>query len=124
MGIKKPKSLLLYSYDTIQKAKDFGMSFNNTIFSQILQLIPRSDFEKAVKKHKSEKWSKGFKSGEHFTAMLYAQLANKDNLRSIESSRLRFLYLQLFFCIVLQALVPVCRLDQPNVFLWNCGSPC
>ena len=39
-------------------------------FGQMLQLIPRYDFQKAVNEHGAERHSKGFSSWEHFVAML------------------------------------------------------
>lgn len=61
------------------------MSHQNTTFSQILQLIPRHDFEKLVNKHNGEAHSKGFSSWSQFTAMLFGQLSSQSGLRGIES---------------------------------------
>lgn len=61
------------------------MSHQNTTFGQILQLIPRHDFEKLVNKHNGEAYSKGFSSWSHFTAMLFGQLSSQSGLRGIES---------------------------------------
>ena len=58
----------------------------NSIFGQILQIISRSDFKKAVNEHESEKHSKGFSSWTHFSAMLYAQLSGQDGLRGVENA--------------------------------------
>jgi len=57
----------------------------HTILGQILQLIPRFEFEKAVKQHNAEKGSKGFRSWTHFVSMLFGQLAGIDALRGIEA---------------------------------------
>jgi len=62
------------------------MNKHNSIFGQILQLISRSDFKKAVNEYKSEKHSKGFSSWTHFSAMLYAQLSGQDGLRGVENA--------------------------------------
>lgn len=61
------------------------MKKNSTIFAQMLQLIPRYRFEKAVKEHKTEHAGKGFSSWAHFSAMLFAQLSGQRGLRGIES---------------------------------------
>ena len=61
------------------------MGHYHTILGQILQLIPRFEFQKAVKKHKTEKHSKGFSSWSHFVSMLFGQLAGIDALRGIEA---------------------------------------
>jgi len=61
------------------------MSHQNTTLGQLLQLIPRHDFEKLVNKHNGEAYSKGFSSWSQFTAMLYGQLSSQSGLRGIES---------------------------------------
>jgi hypothetical protein len=43
------------------------------IFSQLLQLFFRIEFENAVKKHKSDYSAKGFSSWAQFVAMLFCQ---------------------------------------------------
>src|SRR5438552_17634614 len=45
-----------------------------SIFSQLLQLFPRLEFEQAVKKHQSDRGAKGFTSWGQFVAMLFCQL--------------------------------------------------
>ena len=61
------------------------MAHHHTILGQILQLIPRFEFEKAVEKHNAERGSKGFKSWTHFVSMLFGQLAGIGALRGIEA---------------------------------------
>jgi hypothetical protein len=61
------------------------MSHHNTTFGQILQFIPRHDFEKLVNKHNGEAYSKGFSSWSQFSAMLFGQLSSQSGLRGIES---------------------------------------
>lgn len=60
------------------------MSRTSSLFSQLLSLIKRSEFEKLVHKHGSEKGSKGFRSWDQFVAMLFCQLAQAKSLREIE----------------------------------------
>jgi hypothetical protein len=62
------------------------MSYNNTIFKQILQIIPRHEIEKSVKKHNGDFASKGFSCWEQFVSMLFAQLSGQTGLRGIENS--------------------------------------
>ena len=57
----------------------------SSTFSQMLQLIPRYEFQKAVNDHDAERHSKGFSSWEQFVAMLFAQFAGQDGLRGIET---------------------------------------
>lgn len=54
-----------------------------SIFSQILQLVPRDRFEEAVEKHQAERHARGFSSWGQFVAMLFCQLAQAKSLREI-----------------------------------------
>ena len=54
-----------------------------SIFSQILQLIPRDSFEASVRKHQAERHARGFSSWGQFVAMLFCQLAQAKSLREI-----------------------------------------
>ena len=58
-------------------------SKHNTIFSQIIQLIPRYKFQKAVLATNSEKGAKGFSSWTHFVALLFGQFYSQSGLRGI-----------------------------------------
>ena len=55
----------------------------SSIFSQLLQLFPRSEFEQAVEKHQAERSAKGFTSWGQFVAMLFCQLGRAHSLREI-----------------------------------------
>jgi hypothetical protein len=48
-------------------------------------MFPRYEFQKAVSETKAEHHSRGFSSWNHFTAMLFGQLAGQDSLRGIEA---------------------------------------
>ena len=61
------------------------MSYQDTIFRQILQLIPRYEFEKIVKSENGNFASKGFTCWSQFSAMLFAQLSGQTGLRGIEN---------------------------------------
>jgi Domain of unknown function (DUF4372)/Transposase DDE domain len=54
-----------------------------SIFSQVLKLFSRRDFEKAVKEHKTERHARGFTSWGQFMAMLYCQVGRAHSLREI-----------------------------------------
>ena len=54
-----------------------------SIFSQILQLIPRDSFEVAVQQHQAERHARGFSSWGQFVAMLFCQLTQAKSLREI-----------------------------------------
>ena len=60
------------------------MSASCSMFSQILKLIPRIDFERMVKQTKSEYASKGLSSWSQFVAMMFCQLGRAHSLREIE----------------------------------------
>ena len=55
----------------------------SSIFSQLLQLFPRMEFEQAVKQHQAERSAKGFTSWGQFVAMLFCQLGRAHSLREI-----------------------------------------
>lgn len=54
-----------------------------SVFSQILQLFSRIEFEKAVKETKAERHARGFSSWGQFVAMLFCQLGRAKSLREI-----------------------------------------
>lgn len=55
----------------------------SSIFSQLLQLFPRMEFEKAVREHKAEYQARGFSCWGQFVAMLFCQLGRAHTLREI-----------------------------------------
>jgi len=54
-----------------------------SLFSQLIALFNRQKFYELVFRHKSERYSKGFNSWDHFVAMLFCQLAQAKSLREI-----------------------------------------
>jgi hypothetical protein len=54
-----------------------------SIFSQLLQLISRVDFKKAIKETKAERHARGFTCWGQFVAMLFCQLGRAHSLREI-----------------------------------------
>lgn len=61
------------------------MSYYTTIFRQILQMVPRNQFNSAVKSYGSNRYTKHFTAWNQFIVNLYAQISGKDSLRQIES---------------------------------------
>ena len=59
------------------------MSIVCSIFSQVLKLIPRADFDAAVREHKAERNAKGFTCWGQLVAMLFCQLGSVNSLRDI-----------------------------------------
>ncbi len=62
------------------------MGYQNSILKQILQIIPRYEFEKSVKKHNGDFAAKGFTCWEQFISMTFAQLSGQTGLRGIETA--------------------------------------
>lgn len=58
-------------------------NIGSSLFSQILKLFHRQDFNDIVLKHDSDKGTKGFSSWDHFVSMLFCQLASAKSLREI-----------------------------------------
>lgn len=54
-----------------------------SIFSQILKLVPRAEFDRAVRKHEAEKHAKGLTSWSQFIALMFCQLGGAHSLREI-----------------------------------------
>jgi hypothetical protein len=54
-----------------------------SIFAQVLQLIPRGEFEAAVRKHRAERHARGFSCWTQLVAMLFCQLGRAQSLREI-----------------------------------------
>ncbi len=59
------------------------MSVVCSIFSQILQLFSRAQFQAAVEKHQAERHARGFSSWSQFIAMLFCQLGRAHSLSEI-----------------------------------------
>ena len=56
-----------------------------TVFSELLKLCPRYQFDKAVERHQGDRYVKTFTTWQQFITMLYSQVKQKDSLRDIES---------------------------------------
>jgi hypothetical protein len=54
-----------------------------SIFSQILQLFSRWEFESAVRQHQAERHARGFACWGQFVAMLFCHLGRAQSLREI-----------------------------------------
>ena len=61
------------------------MSHINTIFHQVLQLIPRYKFDQQVLLNNGDYYAKQHKCWGQFSTLLYAQASKKDSLRDIET---------------------------------------
>jgi hypothetical protein len=54
-----------------------------SLFSQLIAFFSRNKFKNLVLEHKTERYSKGFKSWDQFVAMLFCQVAQAKSLREI-----------------------------------------
>ena len=61
------------------------MAHNNTVFAQVLKLVPRHQFESLARKHKSGRMSRSMTRWNQFVAMGMAQLTGRCSLRDIVS---------------------------------------
>lgn len=58
---------------------------STTILHQLLCLLPKQQFDSFVRQHNADKYVKKFSCFNQLTTLLYAQIAGRENLRSIES---------------------------------------
>jgi hypothetical protein len=73
------------------KLEDGGnpvMTFQPTLFNQLLNIFPRYAFKKAVKAQKSDLYCKKFRSWEPFSDLFYSQVTQKESLRDLETGLL------------------------------------
>lgn len=54
-----------------------------SLFSQLLQEIPRIEFERLVRRHEAERGAKGYSCWNQLVSMLFCHLAKADSLREI-----------------------------------------
>ena len=58
----------------------------NTVFRDILKLVPWAEFDKLVKNHGSDELVRSFTTKRQLLALLYGQLSGASSLRDIEAS--------------------------------------
>lgn len=64
------------------------MNKYSSLFSQLLSLFPRLEFERLVRQTGTEYAAKGFSSWGHYVAMLFCQLGQAHSLREICNGQL------------------------------------
>ena len=62
------------------------MAHKDTVFAQVLKLVPRQEFESLARKHKSGRMSRSMTRWGQFVAMGMAQLTGRCSLRDIVSN--------------------------------------
>jgi hypothetical protein len=55
------------------------------VFSQMMDFLPRSDFDKCVRRYRGNYRARGFSCRDQFLAMAFAQLTYRESLRDIET---------------------------------------
>jgi hypothetical protein len=56
-----------------------------TVFKQLLQHLPRYEFNQCVQRYRGEYWVKRFSTYDQFLCLAYAQMAGRESLRDIET---------------------------------------
>ena len=62
------------------------MSHVSTVYSQLLQLVPRHEFQMLVKRYEGDRYLKEFTCWRQFVTLLYAQIKKLDSLPEILTS--------------------------------------
>jgi hypothetical protein len=56
-----------------------------TVFKQLLQHLPRYEFNLCTQRYRGEYWAKSFSTFDQFLCLAYAQMAGRESLRDIET---------------------------------------
>ncbi len=59
------------------------MNYGKYIFTQIMDGLPRRDFDSCVEKYKGERYAKSFSCRDQFLTMIFGQLAYRESLRDV-----------------------------------------
>lgn len=62
------------------------MKYQNSVFSQLLELIPRDRFQGFVEKYDGDKKTHRLRCWDQFLALVYAQIRKMDSLRDLQTS--------------------------------------
>ena len=61
------------------------MNSGKNVFRQLLQFLPRHDFNLCVRRYRGERWAKSFTTFDQFLCLAYAQITGRESLRDIET---------------------------------------
>jgi IS4 transposase len=59
--------------------------YQNTVFGNLLKVVPRRSFTAIVERHDGDKYSKGFASWDHLVTLIFGQLGGLSSLREVET---------------------------------------
>ena len=76
----------LFVHNIMPDKENKPMPHYNTVMNELLNLVPRHEFERIVKEHGGDTNVKKFSCFQHFVVMLFAQLRGLDSLREIETA--------------------------------------
>ena len=91
------------------------MNRSCSIFSQLLKVFPRLEFQQAVRQHKAEYHARGFPSRSQFIAMLFAPVAAQRSHLTVEAVATRTRLVPNFQLVVGTAELP----QQPFDGQWR-----
>jgi hypothetical protein len=60
------------------------MNTGKSVFSQLIHVLPRYQFDQCVERYQGNKWVRDFSCWSQFLCMAFAQLSHRDSLRDIE----------------------------------------
>ena len=81
-GLRQPYAVWICVNQTICKGVS-AVKSSLSLFAQIVQVIPRAKFARAVRHTRAERHSKGFSCWDQLVAMLFCQFAQTKSLREI-----------------------------------------
>ena len=61
------------------------MNSGKNVFRQLLQFLPRHEFNLCVRRYRGEHWAKSFTTFDQFLCLAYAQVSGRESLRDIET---------------------------------------
>src|SRR3989344_6964309 len=59
------------------------MNYGKYVFAQIMEHLPRHEFDVAVARYRGERYAKSFSCRDQFLAMAFGQLAYRESLRDV-----------------------------------------
>jgi hypothetical protein len=61
------------------------MNSGKNVFRQLLQFLPRHEFNLCVRRYRGERWAKSFTTFDQFLCLAYAQVTGRQSFRDIET---------------------------------------
>src|SRR5262249_54636148 len=74
------------SFPVVETQKGPSMQFVDSIFARLLKPIERREFRAIVQRHDGDAYCKTFKSWDHLTVLIFAQLQRASGLRGLEAA--------------------------------------